>query len=92
MASEEFWSLTFEEYFAREARYLEQERRWDLRFGMVGATFINWSGKQLREGSPPVTAEALFGYSLDEDSGEDYEMTPEDSIEQVRKFTAPKGM
>lgn len=59
MASEEFWSLTWEEYLARDERHLEEQQRWDERFGLIASTQINCN---LTEGAEPKHAGFFFGY------------------------------
>jgi hypothetical protein len=86
--SEEFWSLTFEEYFAREDRFFETEKRKDLRFGAIISTIANWSGKQLKEGAPLLTAESIFGHEASKETQEDVEMTPEQTIAHVKAMFA----
>jgi len=43
--------------------YYEEQKRWDLRFGVVASTVINWSGRNLKEGADPISAGTLFGYA-----------------------------
>jgi len=80
MSSAEFWDLTWEEYYARQDRHEEQEKRWDLRFGVVASMYINC---KLKEGSEPVKPGAFFGH--EEDTEPDREMTPEETIAAAMK-------
>lgn len=79
MSSEELWSLTMEEYCARDDCYFEEQKRWDLRLGQMLSVYVNG---HLKEGASPHTAGSFFGYS--EDDGPDHEMTPEESIAHAK--------
>jgi hypothetical protein len=59
MSSEEFWSLTWEEYLARDERFLEEQQRWDERFGIMPSVYVNAHSK---EGAKPKHAGFFFGY------------------------------
>jgi hypothetical protein len=88
MSSEEFWDLTWDEYYAREDRFLEQERRWDERFGLIASTYIN---TKLKEGATPIRAGSFFGYDAEDPNEPAREMTVEESIAYARKMTTPKA-
>jgi hypothetical protein len=82
LSSEVFWDLTFEELDALVEHHNEQQKRWDLRFGVVAAAYINC---KLKEGAEPIKPGAFFGYDTEED---DYEMTPEETVLAIKSAMA----
>jgi hypothetical protein len=76
------WDLTFEEVYALMDRHDEQQKRWDLRFGVIAAAYVNC---QPKEGAEPIKPGAFFGYESDE---EDYEMTPEETVASIKAALA----
>ncbi len=85
MSSEEFWSLTYEEFYAREDRHFEEQKRWDLRFGVGPSVYVN---AHLKEGADPVNPGDFFGYTTE--SEPDREMTPEESLAHVKAMFQAK--
>ncbi len=86
MTSEEFWDLTWEEYYARDDRHNEEQRRWDERFGLIASVYIN---TKLKEGAEQVRPGQFFGYD-DAAEVEDREMTPEETLSHVVQMMQPK--
>ncbi len=80
LSSEEFWGLTIEEYDARRDCWELQEKRWDLRFGVVASGYVN---TKLKEGYPPIQPGAWFGYETQEE-----EMSAEQMLRQMKAFAA----
>ncbi len=54
------WSLTWEEYYAREERYQEEQQRWDERFGLMPSIYTSVHSK---EGEKPKHPGFFFGYA-----------------------------
>lgn len=74
MTSEEFWSLTLEEFDARLERHKEAEKRTDIRFGMFCSVYIN---SKLKQGARQYQPGEWFGHHKPE---------PEQSDDQMLAF------
>lgn len=79
MTREEFWSLTEDQFNSRLERYQEEQKREDLRFGVVAAAFCNL---HLKEGSQPIQPGSFFGHEVDQD----YEMSTEETVDFMKSF------
>lgn len=77
MSSSEFWDLTLEELHARIERYRQEQKRWDIRFGVIAANYIN---TKLKEGAPRVKPGDFFGHTDGQEMDDGEEMTPEQTI------------
>lgn len=74
--------MTIEEYYAREDVWANQQKRWDLRFGVGAAITANCN---LAKGATPLKPGDFFGY--EDDPEEDYEMTPEETVQHLKAIT-----
>ncbi len=83
MSSAEFWDLTWEELDARAEQYESQQKRWDLRFGVVASSYINC---KLKEGAEPIKPGQFFGHDLETD----HELSAEASVAHVQALFKPK--